>query len=144
MDKITEPPLRINGSAEICKEYGIKMGDNFIDTLTEPLDLKDFIENESRLEDGKRIVVNNPRFKSREITLGFTISGNTREEFLANKKAFLNLMYAGSITIQVPRNSDDVYHLVYTGKGGEYGMNKLRTFCHMVLKFIEPNPRNRI
>lgn len=52
-------------------------------------------------------------------------------------------MYRGNVTIQVPAVSDDTYHLIYRGKGTEYGMNYQRTFCHMVLKFEEPNPMDR-
>lgn len=57
--------LRINGSSTVFQDYGVKMGDDFIDTLTEPLTLKEHIENESRLEHGKRVVVDdNPKFAS--------------------------------------------------------------------------------
>lgn len=52
-------------------------------------------------------------------------------------------MYKGAVTIQIPEVNDDVYHLVYKGKGTDYGMDGTRTFCHMILKFDEPNPTNR-
>lgn len=139
------PELRINGSSTVAKDWGVKMGDGFLDTLTEPLTPKDSIENESRLENGKRVVLdqNNIMFKSRELTLDFTIEGRTPEEFKENKRKFLEAMYKVDVSIQVPRESDDVYHLIFKGKGTEYGMNYQRTFCHMVLKFEEPNPMDR-
>lgn len=140
----TLPELRINGSDTVYQTYGVRMGDGFIDALTEPLSLKDFIENESRLEHGKRIVVGtSPKYQSRELTLDFTVEGSDPADFLAKKNAFLALMYAGSVEIQVPRDSADTYRLVYLGKGAEYSMNPQRTFCHMVLKFVEPNPADR-
>ncbi len=140
----TLPELRINGSSTVYQDYGVRMGDGFLDALTEPLSLKENIENESRLEHGKRIVVEEtPKFQSREVILDFTIAGNTPADFRAKKKAFLAMMYQGVVTIQVPQESEDVYHLIYRGKGSEYSMNAQRTFCHMMLKFEEPNPSFR-
>ena len=140
----TIPELRINGSSTIYQDYGVRMGDGFLDALTEPLDLKEFIENESRLEHGKRVVIDDePKVKSRDLTLDFTIKGKDPADFLKKKNAFLALVYKGEITLQVPENSDDVYHLIYKGKGAEYSLNYNRTFCHMVLKFEEPNPMRR-
>lgn len=140
----TLPELRINGSDVVYQTYGVRMGDGFIDALTEPLSLKDFIENESRLEHGTRVVVGaSPKCQARELTLDFTIEGSSPADFLAKKNAFLSLMYAGSVEIQVPRESPDTYRLVYLGKGATYSVNPQRTFCHIVLKFKEPNPADR-
>lgn len=141
MDKI--PELVIN-QYSVYDFFGARMGDGFLDALTEPLNLKENIENESRLEHGKRIIVDeNPKIASREVLLDFTISGNSQEDFSQKKNGFLALMYGGIITLQVPQDRPDVYHLIYRGKGAEYGMNAQRTFCHMILKFVEPNPANR-
>ncbi len=141
MDKI--PELKIN-KYSVYDTFGVRMGDGFLDALTEPLTLKENIENESRLEHGKRIIVDdNPKIASRELLLDFTITGSSKEDFLQKKNSFLALMYKGEITLQVPQESPDVYHLIYRGKGTDYGMNAQRTFCHMMLKFVEPNPANR-
>lgn len=81
--------LRINGSSTVFQDYGVKMGDDFIDTLTEPLTLKEHIENESRLEHGKRVVVDdNPKFASREVLLDFTITGKDKADFKAKRMRF--------------------------------------------------------
>jgi hypothetical protein len=85
----------------------------------------------------------NTNFASRELTLDFTVEGADETDFLSKKTAFLTLMYGGEVSIRVPTLGDEVYHLVYRGKGGEYGINYNRTFCHMILKFTEPNPYNR-
>ena len=138
------PEIRINGSSTLYKDYGVRMGEGFLDALTEPLTLKENVENESRLEHGKRVVVEDePKFASREVMLDFTISGNTPADFLTKKNAFLAMLYKGKITLEVPQESDTVYHLIYRGKGSEYSMNVQRTFCHMILKFEEPNPNHR-
>lgn len=141
MDKI--PELIINNYS-VYDTFGVRMGDGFLDALTEPLSLKENIENESRLEHGKRVIVDkNPKFASREVLLDFTISGNSPSDFLNKKNSFLAMMYKGNITLQVPQESSSVYHLIYRGKGADYGMNAQRTFCHMILKFQEPNPNHR-
>lgn len=138
------PELRINKIDTIYEHFGVKMGEGFLDALTEPLSLKDYIQNESRLEHGKRVIVDaNPKIASRDLLLDFTIEGNTPADFRTKKNSFLEMMYKGMITLQVPQESEDVYHLIYRGKGSEYGMNPMRTFCHMILKFEEPNPTRR-
>ena len=40
--------LIINGR-EALKEWGVRMGDNFLDVLGAPVPLKEFIENKSRM-----------------------------------------------------------------------------------------------
>lgn len=141
MDKI--PELKIN-NYPVYDFFGVRMGDGFLDALTEPLSLKENIENESRLEHGKRVIVDeNPKYASREILLDFTITGNSPADFLTKKNGFLALMYKGKIKLEVPQVNTNVYNLIYRSKGTDYGMNAQRTFCHMMLKFEEPNPANR-
>lgn len=141
MDKI--PELKINNYS-VYDTFGVRMGDGFLDTLTEPLSLKENIENESRLEHGKRVIVDeNPKYASREVLLDFTITGNSPADFLTKKNGFLALMYKGKIKLEVPQVNTNVYNLIYRSKGTDYGMNAQRTFCHMMLKFEEPNPANR-
>lgn len=138
------PELRINGSNTLYKDYGLRMGEGFIDALTEPLSLKDNVENESRLEHGKRVIVeSSPKFQSREVTLDFTLAGSSASDLLAKKNAFLALVYKGAITVEIPKVSSEVYHLIYKGKGSEYAMSTDRRFCHMMLKFEEPDPSRR-
>lgn len=65
------------------------MGDNFLDSLGASVPMKEFIENKSRLEHGKRIITTNPKLDEREITLAFTIEGNSQSDYQTKKKAFL-------------------------------------------------------
>lgn len=46
--------LIINGK-DAFQEWGVRMGDNFLDVLNAPVPMKEFIENSSRLEHGKQI-----------------------------------------------------------------------------------------
>ena len=55
--------LIINGR-EALKEWGVRMGDNFLDVLGAPVPLKEFIENKSRLEHGKQVLWITPSLMS--------------------------------------------------------------------------------
>ena len=124
-------------------QWGVNMGDGFIDTLDAPLPMKDYIENESRLEDGKRVLTTNVKKDSRDITLSFTITGTSESDYRAKKKAFETELYNGALTISVPKISTDVYHLIYTGKNVSYGLSLDRCFGNFSAKFEEPNPSDR-
>lgn len=123
--------------------WGVRMGDKFLDTIGASSPMKEFIENKSRLEHGKRVIVNNPKLDERDITLSFTIEGNFQSDYQAKKKAFFDELYKGTVDIQVPANSSEIYHLIYLGKSITYAQNLDRTFGKISMKFNEPNPDNR-
>lgn len=134
--------LLINGK-DALETWGVRIGEGFLDTLFEPLQFKDFVENESRTQNGKRLLLDNRRFQSREMTLMFTVQGNDRSDFQEKKKAFFNELYAGVMELSIPSVSDEIFRLTYTGNGITYKMNTRRTFCQISAKFVEQNPCNR-
>lgn len=134
--------LLINGK-DAYNTWGVRMGDNFLDAIGASAPMKEFIENKSRLEHGKRVIINNPKLDEREITLSFTIEGSSQSDYQAKKKAFFEELYKGAVDIQIPANSDDVYHLNYLGKSITYAQTTNRTFGRISMKFCEPNPANR-
>ncbi|EYA23481.1 hypothetical protein M103_3527 [Bacteroides fragilis str. 1007-1-F  len=119
------------------------MGDGFLDALEASAPMKEFIENKSRLEHGKRVIINNPKVDEREITLSFTIEGSSQSDYQSKKKAFFEELYRGVIDIKIPANSNEVYHLIYLGKSVSYAQSIDRTFGKISSKFSEPNPANR-
>ena len=124
--------------------WGVRMGEGFLDVLGASSPMKEFIENKSRLEHGKRVIINNPKVDEREITLSFTIEGNSLSDYQVKKKAFFEELYKGAVDIQVPANSNEIYHLIYLGKSVTYAQSLDRTFGKISAKFNEPNPANRI
>ena len=102
--------LLINGK-DAFQVWGVRMGDNFLNSLGTPVPMKEFIENKSRLEHGKQIITIAPKLDEREISLAFTIEGNSPSDYQSKKKAFFEELYKGVIDIQIPANSNDVYHL---------------------------------
>lgn len=123
--------------------WGVKMGEGFIDAIDAILPMKEYIENESRLEHGKRVLTSYAKVDSREITLTFTISGTSETDYRSKKKAFETELYKGTITINVPTLGSQVYHLIYLGKSISYALSMNRCFSKFSAKFEEPNPMNR-
>lgn len=134
--------LYINGK-DAWFEWGVNMGEGFLDALDAFVPMKDYIENESRLEHGKRILVSAPRLASRDVTLHFTIKGNDENDYRGKRKAFEDELRKGWVEIEVPALGYDVYRLVYLGKSVSYAMNLTRNFCTVSAKFEEPNPTDR-
>ena len=120
--------------------WGVRMGEGFLDVLGASSPMKEFIENKSRLEHGKRVIINDPKIDEREITLSFTIEGNSQSDYQAKKIAFFEELYKGVVNIQVPANSNEIYHLIYLGKSVAYAQSLDQTFGKISAKFNEPNP----
>ena len=123
--------------------WGVNMDDGFLDALDAPLQMKDYIESESRLEHGKRMITSSPKVASRDITLGFTITGTNETDYRTKKKAFETELQKGAFTLNVPKLGTDVFNLVYTGKSVSYGLSLNRCFGHFSTKVTEPNPMDR-
>lgn len=134
--------LTINGVDALAR-FGARMGDGFLDAIFTPADVKDYVESESRLENGKRIILAAPALAAREVTLTFTVEGASREDFALKRDRLFNALYAGAVEIGIPKAGNEVFHLVYVGKSVSFAMNTARTFCKVSAKFIEPNPANR-
>lgn len=134
--------LIINGK-DAFSTWGVRMGDGFLDAIDGFNQMKDYIENESRLEHGKRIITDNARVDSREITLQFTIEGSSESDYRTKKKAFQTELEKGAVSIKVPVLGSEVYKLVYLGKSVSYGLSFDRRFGKVSSKFEEPNPTDR-
>ena len=134
--------LFINGK-DAWNEWGVQMGNGFLDSLDGFFKMKPYIESNSRLEHGKKIITSNAKVDSRDITLDFTITGMSESDYRSKKKAFQLELQAGSFTLKVPSLGNDVYNMVYTGDGMSYALSLSRRFGHFSAKFTEPNPMNR-
>lgn len=134
--------LYINGK-DAWTTWGVNMGEGFLDAIDSFAPMKEYIENDSALEHGKRVLVLEPKVASRDLTLHFTIMGSSESDFRAKRKAFEAELQKGEVSVRVPVLGSDIYHLLYSGKSVGYAMNIARTFCSMSAKFEEPNPMDR-
>lgn len=123
--------------------WGVCMGDGFLDAIDGFNEMKDYIEDESRLEHGKRIITDNAKVASREITLQFTIEGSSESDYRTKKKAFQAELERGTVNIKIPALGTELYRLVYLGKNVSYGLSLDRCFGKVSSKFCEPNPMDR-
>lgn len=88
--------LIING-VDARKRWGVGMGDEFLNALDEPLTPKTPISSESRLEDGKRIILDPaPKWQSRDLTLDFTIQGVDEDDMRIKKSNFIRALQRGT------------------------------------------------
>lgn len=131
------------------KTWGVKMGDGFLDALSAPCEIKDLIENESRKEHGKRVLLSDSsgnslvRLSSRDVTLTFNIHGTTTADCRNKKNKLLAEFFKGKITIEVPELENEIYKLIYKGKSSSFGWSLNRMDCKITIKFEEPNPSDR-
>lgn len=132
--------LYIN-SQDAWGQWKVAMGDGFIENLLLPAGMKDFIENESRLENGKKVVFNSPKVASREVTLTFNIHGDTTSEYLSNYAAFVAILQAGAVKIRVPA-INMTFNLIYK-KSNSFNIGRTRMDSSLAVKFEEPNPTDR-
>ena len=133
--------LYING-VDAFAQWGVRMGDKFLDSLGAPCPLKTPIENESRADNGKQIL-GYPVLASRQLNLEFTITGESPDNFASKKADFFATLYQGWVTIHVPDNGWETYNLWYLGTSPTYSQSRNRCFCKVMVKFEEPNPVNR-
>lgn len=136
--------LYINGN-DAWETWGVNMGEGFLDAIDSFVPMKDYIENESRLEHGKKVIISDKLNKvaSRDLTLHFTIKGENESDFRAKRRAFETEMQKVSVKINVPAIGAEIYKLLYLGKSVSFAMNRARTFCTVASKFEEPNPMDR-
>lgn len=134
--------LTINNK-DAWNTWGVRMGDGFLDAIDGFNEMKDYIENESRLEHGKRVITDNAKVDSREIALQFTIEGSSENDYRTKKKAFQTELEKGVVNIKVRALGNEVYKLIYLGKSISYGLSLDRCFGKISSKFEEPNPMDR-
>ena len=122
-------------------QWKVAMGSGFIENLLVPAGNKEFIENESRLENGKRVITTNPKVASRDVTLTFNIHGDSTTEYLSNYAAFVAILQAGSVKIRVPA-INMTFNLIYK-KSNSFNIGRTRMDSSLAVKFEEPNPTDR-
>lgn len=126
--------------------WGVHMGRGFLNALLAPSEVKEYITNEVRDENGTRYYVplGAPYLKERNLQLPFVLIGATSADFFTKQQSFLNEMYKGSVMIKIPAWANDItFRLYYNGQSSTWQMNASRTLATITLKFTEPNPNNR-
>lgn len=126
--------LKINNK-NAWDTWNVRMGDSFIDAIAMFPSLKPFIENKSRLENRKRVIVNNPKIDTKEITLTFDISGLSKDDFLSHKNSFMEELLKGKIQLEVPDLK--ISKVLCYKNGVSYAESLTHTYCQVAIKFEE-------
>lgn len=121
--------------------WGIVFDSSSVSALMTPPAMKDYVENSSRLEDGKQVLIDNPKVESRDITLTFSLIAKNEDEFFERYNSFCAELQKGSINIEISTLIDVVFKCVYKScsQFTQYN-NRLAKFS---LKLEEPNPKDR-
>lgn len=132
----------INGANETAREkWGVITTSQTLSALLQPAPVKAYVSNSSRLEDGKRYVVANPKVDSRDITLEIQLTAATPEEFYSRLESFVAEISKGMFTLSITDRPDVKYHMLYNS------CTQFTQFCRglatLSLKLTEPNPTNR-
>lgn len=136
--------ISANGGTEqdAWTTWGVGLEDGSLAELMAPLALKAPVVNESRLENGKRYIVeDSPKVDERVVTLVFYLIAGNVSEYITNYRAFISTLAGGNITLRTAHEPTVYYHLIYGSS------TQFRQFfgglAKIAVKFIEPNPANR-
>lgn len=135
--------VTINGK-DAKATWGIVFDSSSVSALMTPASMKDYIENSSRTEHGKRVITNSTLAKVdfRSVTLTFALYANTEDAFFSKYASFCDeIQKTGELTVILSLQPTIVYKLIYKSctQFTQYN-NRLAKFS---LKCEESNPKDR-
>lgn len=132
--------LFINGK-DAYMEWGISMDDTALSALMTPAPNKEFVENKSRLEHGKRVVAANPKKDERNLTLQINLTAPDKDIFFARYDSFCKELATGVLEIRTKYQTNILYRTVYLSC--QQFSQFMQGIGKFVLKLNEPNPADR-
>lgn len=132
--------LFINGK-DAYLTWGISMDDTSLSELMTPAANKAFIENESRLQHGKQVIMANPKLDQRNLTLQINLTARTEEQFFTRYSRFCNVLATGVLQLRTKYQPGVVYKTIYLSCG--QFSQFMRGIGKFSLKLNEPNPNDR-
>lgn len=135
--------VTINGK-DAAKTWGIVFDSSAISALMTPAGMKDYIENTSRTEHGKRVIANSnvAKVDYRSLTITFALHAKTEDVFFKKYASFCDeIQNTGRLNLVLSVQPNVVYKLIYKSctQFTQYN-NRLAKFG---LKCEEPNPKDR-
>lgn len=132
--------LFINGT-EAYGKWGVSLDESSLSELMTPPANKAFIENQSRLQHGKQVIVANPKLEARNLTLQVHLTAATEEQFLDRYNKFCKELATGKLDIQTKYQPDVMYRTVYVSCS--QFSQFMRGIAKFSLKLTEPDPSDR-
>ena len=132
--------VSVNGK-DARRTWGIVFDSSSVSALMTPSPMKDYVENSSRLEHGKRVITTSPRVDSRTLTLSFALYANDEESFFERYDSFCSELEKGTLEIVLSSRPTVKYRCVYRScKPITQYRNRIARFS---LSLEEPNPKDR-
>ena len=112
-----------------------------LSALMTPAPMKEFVENSSRLEHGKRVITSDPKVDERNITLEIHLTARDKDSFFSKYLSFCDELSTGVLNIRTKYQPNVVYKTVYLS------CSQFSQFMQGIAKFslrlCEPNPKDR-
>lgn len=128
--------LLINGK-DALKTWGAFLQEGSENNLFLPANNKQTVSNKSRLEHGKRVVIDEVYIDERDVILTFCIQANSRVEFKKKYKSFVEELRKGLTRLEY---DSEVYKFLLKDFMELDFFNRLGTLS---VRFNEPNPHDR-
>ena len=122
-------------------KWGISFDQTALSTLMTPPPNKAYIENKSRLETGKRIILHEPKVDERSITISFNLTAKDSVQFFERYNSFCEELAKGELHIKTAYQEGVVYKMVY--ESCTQFSQLMREIARFSLKLVEPNPSDR-
>ena len=116
--------------------WGISMDTSSLSALMTPPPMKEFIENKSRLENGKRVITSDSKIDERNITLTFNLTAKS-----VRYNSFCEELATGVLHIRSKYQPNVVYKTIYLSCN--QFTQFMRGIASFSLKLVEPNPADR-
>lgn len=121
--------------------WGISMDTSSLSALMTPPPMKEFIENKSRLENGKRVITSDSKIDERNITLTFNLTAKSEDQFFVRYNSFCEELATGVLHIRSKYQPNVVYKTIYLSC--TQFTQFMRGIASFSLKLVEPNPADR-
>ena len=128
-------------SKDAYTTWGISMDDTSLSSLMAPPPLKEFIEDTSRLEHGKRVDTSNPKMDERNITLQINLTARDKDEFFSRYTSFCEELATGVLEIRTKYQPTVLYRTTYLSCS--QFSQFIQGIGKFTLKLNEPDPSRR-
>lgn len=128
--------LLINGK-DALKTWGVFLQEGSENNLLLPANNKEIVTNKSRLEHGKRVVIDEIYIDERDVILTFCIQANSRAEFKQRYTSFIDELREGLIIFEY---DNEIYKFILNGFMSLDYLNRIGTLS---IRFNEPNPYDK-
>lgn len=132
--------LKING-LDAYSVWGVTLADGSLSALLTPPALKEFPNNESRIEHGTRYIVHQPRLAQRDVTLEINMTARTQTEFLRQYASLCDTLSQGSFTLWTAWLPRMLFRFIYQSCNQFSQLNL--GIAKLSLKLTEPDPTDR-